>query len=139
MRTFSSRSLLLALALAVPLAGCAGRGGLKKGDVPYIARDVGTLYTLAKRRLDQGQYKQAALLFDEVERQHPYSIWARRAQLLRTDRRRHARAEDHQPGDGRAWRARAPLSNDQIRRRRPAQDGPGARSPGGQANGDRPL
>ena len=82
MRTFSSRSLLLALALAVPLAGCAGRGGLKKGDVPYIARDVGTLYTLAKRRLDQGQYKQAAILFDEVERQHPYSIWARRAQLM---------------------------------------------------------
>jgi outer membrane protein assembly factor BamD len=77
-----SRSLLLVLALAVPLAGCAGRGGLKKGDVPYIARDVGTLYTLAKRRLDQGQYKQAAQLFDEVERQHPYSIWARRAQLM---------------------------------------------------------
>ena len=24
----------------------------------------------------------AAKLFDEVERQHPYSVWARRAQLM---------------------------------------------------------
>ncbi len=84
MRILQSRSLALALiaALALPVAGCAGRGGLKKGDVPYIARDVGTLYSLAKRRLDQGRYKEAAVLFDEVERQHPYSIWARRAQLM---------------------------------------------------------
>ena len=27
-------------------------------------------------------YLQAALIFDEVERQHPYSVWARRAQLM---------------------------------------------------------
>jgi len=84
MRISPSRPLALALiaALAIPVAGCAGRGGLKKGDVPYVARDVGTLYSLAKRRLDQGRYKEAAVLFDEVERQHPYSIWARRAQLM---------------------------------------------------------
>src|SRR6195952_3424967 len=85
MRIIQSRSLALALiaTLALPVAGCAGRGGgLKKGDVPYIARDVGTLYSLVKRRLDQGRYKEAAVLFDEVERQHPYSIWARRAQLI---------------------------------------------------------
>ncbi len=50
--------------------------------MPYVARDVGTLYTTAKNRLDQGRYKEAAILFDEVERQHPYSIWARRAQLM---------------------------------------------------------
>lgn len=53
-----------------------------KGDVPYVARDVGTLYTAAKDKLDKRQYKVAAALFDEVERQHPYSIWARRAQLM---------------------------------------------------------
>ena len=29
-----------------------------------------------------GNYDQAAVVFDEVERQHPYSIWARRAQLM---------------------------------------------------------
>ena len=65
---------------AIPLAGCA----LKKNnaDRPFVARDVGTLYTAARVRLDRHQYKEAAQLFDEVERQHPYSIWARRAQLM---------------------------------------------------------
>ena len=61
-------------------AGCAGRGGPK--DTAYIARDVDTLYFAAKDRLDRGQSLQAAALFDEVERQHPYSPWARRAQLM---------------------------------------------------------
>ena len=32
--------------------------------------------------MDSGDYEQAAKLFDEVERQHPYSVWARRAQLM---------------------------------------------------------
>jgi outer membrane protein assembly factor BamD len=50
--------------------------------VAYVARDVDTLYMAAKERLDQGNAKQAAALFDEVERQHPYSPWARRAQLM---------------------------------------------------------
>jgi outer membrane protein assembly factor BamD len=63
------------------LGACAG-GSQTRGDVPYVARDVGTLYTAAKTRLDRQQYKEAAILFDEVERQHPYSIWARRAQLM---------------------------------------------------------
>ncbi|GGB26218.1 outer membrane protein assembly factor BamD [Sphingomonas metalli] len=76
-----SAALALVALVAVPLAGCA-RTATTKGDVPYVARDVGTLYTAAKSRLDQNRYKEAAILFDEVERQHPYSIWARRAQLM---------------------------------------------------------
>ena len=32
--------------------------------------------------MDSGDYETAAKLFDEVERQHPYSVWARRAQLM---------------------------------------------------------
>jgi outer membrane protein assembly factor BamD len=62
-------------------AGCAGAGKTKK-DVAYVARDVDTLYMTAKDRLNHGDAKQAAALFDEVERQHPYSPWARRAQLM---------------------------------------------------------
>ena len=82
MRMLSTRSLALAaVAIALPLAGCASGAG-KRADLPYVARDVGTLYTTAKDRLDRGQYKLAAALFDEVERQHPYSVWARRAQLM---------------------------------------------------------
>ena len=82
MRINQSRALSLVLlaAVALPISGCA-RSRIK-GDTPYIARDVGTLYSAAKTKLDQGDYKTAAALFDEVERQHPYSIWARRAQLM---------------------------------------------------------
>jgi outer membrane protein assembly factor BamD len=82
MRTSTTRALALALLplLALPMAGCAKKSGGK--DLPYVARDVGTLYSAAKERLDRRQYKQAAALFDEVERQHPYSVWARRAQLM---------------------------------------------------------
>lgn len=78
-----SRSLVIALtAIAIlPMAGCAGRGK-KKTDTRYVARDVDTLYNAGKQSLDSGQYKAAAAFFDEVERQHPYSIWARRAQLM---------------------------------------------------------
>jgi outer membrane protein assembly factor BamD len=68
-----------AAALALT-AGCAGKGGPQ--DTAYVARDVESLYFAAKERLDSGQAKTAAALFDEVERQHPYSPWARRAQLM---------------------------------------------------------
>jgi len=57
-------------------------GGGKNADTSYVARDVNTLYNAAKARLDRGQYKVSAALFDEVERQHPYSPWARRAQQM---------------------------------------------------------
>jgi outer membrane protein assembly factor BamD len=82
MRIPQSKALAAALiaVLALPVAGCARNRA--KSDLPYVARDVGTLYSTARKRLDQGRYKEAAVLFDEVERQHPYSIWARRAQLM---------------------------------------------------------
>ena len=72
---------LLAAAIVLPVAGCARNKG-NTADTGYVARDVNTLYSLAKRYLDQGNYMLAAKMFDEVERQHPYSVWARRAQLM---------------------------------------------------------
>jgi outer membrane assembly lipoprotein YfiO len=78
-----NRSALLIAAAAVfvlPLGACAGKKA--KGDTAYVARDVNTLYSLAKKSADQGNYADAAKLFDEVERQHPYSVWARRAQMM---------------------------------------------------------
>jgi outer membrane protein assembly factor BamD len=77
MRKITALSLALVLVTA---AGCARNR--TRGDLPYVARDVGSLYTTAKARLDRGNYKIAAALFDEVERQHPSSVWARRAQLM---------------------------------------------------------
>jgi outer membrane protein assembly factor BamD len=78
------KNALTAVALAAALvttAGCA-RNRAEKGDTRYVARDVETLYNLAKERMDRGAYRQSAVLFDEVERQHPYSVWARRAILM---------------------------------------------------------
>jgi outer membrane protein assembly factor BamD len=74
--------LLASATVAMSLtAGCAGVGKGKK-DTAYIARDVDSLYAAAKNQLDKDNPKGAAALFDEVERQHPYSPWARRAQLM---------------------------------------------------------
>jgi outer membrane protein assembly factor BamD len=76
------RSLAIALVAATALGTTGCTRNKTKGDTPYVARDVGTLYTAARKQLDQKNYKVAAALFDEVERQHPYSVWARRAQLM---------------------------------------------------------
>lgn len=76
-------AMFAALAGATILtSACAGRSGGGPEDTAYVARDVETLYGEAKARLDNGNANLAAALFDEVERQHPYSPWARRAQLM---------------------------------------------------------
>ena len=77
-------ALLAAAAAVLPLtAGCSMLGGGKgPSDTGYVARDAESLYAAAKDRLDSGDARVAAALFDEVERQHPYSPWARRAQLM---------------------------------------------------------
>ncbi|OSZ65309.1 outer membrane protein assembly factor BamD [Sphingomonas sp. IBVSS1] len=76
------RPAVLSLVVLALLSGCAGGRGKGKKDQRYIAQDVETLYSAAKQTLDRRQYRLAAAQFDEVERQHPYSVWARRAQLM---------------------------------------------------------
>ena len=85
MTTKSRTSRILAvgaLAVATALTAACGGGSNRPADTAYVARDVETLYAQAKQELDSGKPKLAAALFDEVERQHPYSPWARRAQLM---------------------------------------------------------
>ena len=72
--------LALAAGGVLLTSGCGG--ARKNRDTAYVARDVETLYAAAKDQLDRGDSRVAAVLFDEVERQHPYSPWARRAQLM---------------------------------------------------------
>ncbi len=81
-RKFASIAMLSISSVLV--SGCSIFGGSGGGDIDtsYVARDVSTLYTTAKRRLDANQYQLSAALFDEVERQHPYSPWSRRAKLM---------------------------------------------------------
>jgi outer membrane protein assembly factor BamD len=65
------------------VAGCSMLGGGRgPSETGYVARDAESLYAAAKDNLDRGNPRIAAALFDEVERQHPYSPWARRAQLM---------------------------------------------------------
>ncbi len=81
MRSRLFRTLVLPLlGVTVALSGCASTKAKK--DRPYVAQDVDTLYTAATATLRRHEYKLAAARFDEVERQHPYSVWARRAQLM---------------------------------------------------------
>jgi outer membrane protein assembly factor BamD len=74
-------ALFVPIAAALALAGCAGKGDKPK-DTAYVAHDVDSLYIAAKKKFAQGDARDAAALFDEVERQHPYSPWARRAELM---------------------------------------------------------
>ncbi|MEQ8666374.1 MAG: outer membrane protein assembly factor BamD [Rhodospirillales bacterium] len=64
-------------ALILTLAACAA-----DDETPYVERPVHELYNSAKAMLDEGAYTQAAKAFDEVERQHPYSKWATKAQIM---------------------------------------------------------
>ena len=48
----------------------------------YVERDVDVIYNNAVDALERGDHEIAAKQFDEVERQHPYSVWAIKAQLM---------------------------------------------------------
>lgn len=43
---------------------------------------VGPLYNKGLEQMQSGEYRTAAKTFGEVERQHPYSAWATKAQLM---------------------------------------------------------
>ena len=51
-------------------------------DITVETPPVNELYTLAKHSLEAGEFSEAANLFDNVERDYPYSIWATRSQLM---------------------------------------------------------
>lgn len=72
------RPVLLGLALVLSLAACSG----DDDGVAYVERPAEEIYNTAANALDSGRYQEAAQQFDEVERQHPYSEWATRAQLM---------------------------------------------------------
>ena len=71
--------LLGAFAVALTLAACGGGG---EDERPYSERPVDDLYEGGMSAMQAGEYQEAARLFDEVERQHPYSDWAPKAQLM---------------------------------------------------------
>jgi len=68
-------SMLVIALLTLGLAACAG------DEDPYVEMPVEKLYNAGLDNVEVGDWKRAARAFDEVERQHPYSVWATKAQL----------------------------------------------------------
>ncbi len=79
--TFTSplRAIILSAMAAITLSACGPSATL---DAQYIERPVEVIYNNAVEELEAGNLIFAAAEFDEVERQHPYSLWARRAMVM---------------------------------------------------------
>lgn len=73
-------TLLAAVLAATALSACAGRE--KTPQIAYEERPVELLYATGSQELDRGRWAEAVNYFQEVERQHPYSEWSRRAILM---------------------------------------------------------
>jgi outer membrane protein assembly factor BamD len=76
--------LLLAAVLAAPLGACSSFNNLfAKDDVVAPDQPPEKLYNEGVFLLDKKQeYKEASKKFEEVERQHPYSEWARKSLIM---------------------------------------------------------
>lgn len=71
--------VLAIVGLCLSLWSC----GLFDEEQPeYVEQPVETIYNSAMNAMQAGEMADAARLFDEVERQHPYSTWAAKAQLM---------------------------------------------------------
>lgn len=73
--------LICVFAACIAIAACSSNK--KKEKFAYVERPVETLYASATRELERERYEEAIAYFEEVERQHPYSAWARRAMLMK--------------------------------------------------------
>jgi outer membrane protein assembly factor BamD len=86
----SVRAGLLVMALGTAAAGCSLLGldkddasnDLNKDAAQYNERPVEQIYGDAWTQINKNEWENAAKQFDEVDRQHPYSVWARRAMLM---------------------------------------------------------
>jgi outer membrane protein assembly factor BamD len=64
------------LGLALLASACGSK------PEPLVERSVEDIYNGAMDKFNGGNYKGAATDFDEVDRQHPYSVWATKAQVM---------------------------------------------------------
>jgi outer membrane protein assembly factor BamD len=84
----SLRAAFAGLAL-MGLAGCGSLFGtddetnnVNKDAANYQERSVEAIYVDGWRMINMGNWEACAAQFNEVDRQHPYSVWARRAMLI---------------------------------------------------------
>ena len=73
-------------AAAIPVCAALLTGGCslfgEEADETYIEGTVQQLYNRGMDLMEEKEYAEAAKFFSEVDRQHPYSAWAPRSQLM---------------------------------------------------------
>lgn len=81
MRTNTFLFIVLALSLFISACSSSDKGDVLEGEDKPVP-PVEELYNQAADALDAEEYRKATGLFEEVERQYPYSKWATKAQLM---------------------------------------------------------
>ncbi len=74
--------VLGATLLAAGLGACGTLGRQQAERQQFVDEPVAQIYNRGAANLDRRRWPQALRNFEEVERQHPYSSWARRAMLM---------------------------------------------------------
>lgn len=69
--------LVLAFSAILALGACS-----TDDELEYQELTVFEIYSQATEYLEDGRYRDASLYYDEVERQHPYSVWATKSKLM---------------------------------------------------------
>lgn len=80
-KSSTRRAWVGVLCASVALSAC-GLVKKKRPTLAYEERPVELLYNVGAEDLDHHRWNEAANYFREVERQHPYSEWSRRAILM---------------------------------------------------------
>jgi outer membrane protein assembly factor BamD len=77
------------------VSACGTFGGRDDRErVQFVDEPVAQLYNRGAEQLDRRNWAYALIYFQEVERQHPYSSWARRAMLMQAYAHYQARQYD---------------------------------------------
>jgi outer membrane protein assembly factor BamD len=81
-RTAWERARIVAVSLLTAVVVVSVTACSTDDEPEYVERPVDELYNEATDAMEERDFLRAAKTFDEVERQHPYSPWAVRAQLM---------------------------------------------------------
>ena len=79
MKTISSLFNFFMILIFLIVFSCSSK---KIEEIEYVEREVDEIYNSAIDLMNNERFISAAEEFNEVERQHPYSIWATRAQIM---------------------------------------------------------
>ncbi len=74
--------LSVGLLVLLTISACSTLGGSKKEKLAYVERPAENIYNSGMDFMEKNDLAKAKLFFQEVERQHPFSKWARRSMLM---------------------------------------------------------